>query len=188
MFVRSNEDKLEIWECVTTEKMDNVDIPIQWMVITRQMDFQAHWTLKKLTGGELFVKDLDGTVTFDIDYRPDDYVCAVNWSDFSECATTEICDDDECVVPVNRHPKYRTRLMLGEPTDECNSVANRNMRFGYKFQPIIKVTGAAKLCGMRLKAETMIDPKDVACGAAECKVHECCPINPMEYSSEEEPV
>lgn len=185
LFVRNSDNELELWECVNEQKADNVDVPIEWMVMPRQMDFGAHWTLKKLTGGELFVRNLDGTVTFDIDYRPDDYVCAVNWADFSECATTKICSDDECVVLVNRHPQYRTSLTLREPTDECNTVANRNMRFAFKFQPIIRVRGPGELCGMRLKAETVTDAKDVACGAAACEIHECCPINPLTYSSEE---
>ena len=185
-FVRSSSDELELWEVLAEKKKDNGTTPIEWIVIPRQMNFGSNWMPKRLMNAELFIKDVDGLVELDIDYRPDDYVCPVDWAEFSECATTEICSDDECVGLVNRHPQYRTALTLRNPDDECNTVANRNMRTGFKFQPIIKVRGAATLCGMRLKAEETSEAKEVSCGAASCKVHECCPIDPITYSSEGE--
>ena len=176
--------KLELWEVRSDKRLDEDEVPIEWAIVPRQMDFNAKWTMKKLITGELYVRNMYGTVEFDVDYRPDDYLCSVDWAEFSECATTEICEDDACAVLVNRHPQYRTRMQLPQPADECNTVANRNMRFAYKFQPVIKVRGAVTITGLRLIAETVDDTLEVKCGDAACKVHACCPINPFEHNSE----
>lgn len=185
LFVRGVSGALELWEVRSDKKKDEGDKPIEWLLIPRQMDFGMRWTPKKLINAELFARKMDGTVEFDVKYRPDDYICSVDWSEFSECATTEICfepgEEEECLVLVNRHPQYRTRMKIPEPEDECNRVANRNMRFAYKFQPIISVRGIAELTGIRLKAEMVEDIQEVKCGAGACKVHECCPIDPFAY-------
>lgn len=186
-FVRSNNNTLELWEIRSDKRLDDDTKQIEWIVIPRQMDFGMRWTPKKLVSGELFVRSMYGEVDFTVQYMPDDYRCPVDWSEFSECATTTNCDTEDCLALVNRHPQYRTRRKLPMPTDECNTVSNRNMRLGYKFQPVISVRGAVTLTGMRLIAETTDDIAEVVCGDAECKVHECCPIDPTAYSAEENP-
>lgn len=189
MLVRGSTDDLELWEARSDSMTDDNLTSIEWLVMLRQMDFGTRWDLKKLMHGELFVRKLSGGVYFDISYRPDDYLCSVDWTTFSECATVNNCSLDDCVTIYNMNPQYRACLRFRQPDDECNSISDRQMRFAYKFQPIIKVKGICELSGLRITAIPVTDTKDVSCtnwaDQFPCKEHACCPIDPLEYEIED---
>jgi hypothetical protein len=151
--------KIELYEFLpeeTTQTMDNGNIPIVWTFETPILfnkDIKPLTELVKLRDGEIYLKDIVGTVNIEVQYRPDFYPCWTTWRKFNVCA-----DPDTTVA--DSQPGYRTRIGLGEPdSGPCEAANNRPMRTGYFFQCRVVITGSCKWMGMR--ASAVIEPQPV---------------------------
>jgi hypothetical protein len=152
IFVRNEAGGLEFWE-MEEDGADDEDeegpIPIYSFIETRSFDFESQFEAKKLVTGEVWIDKLDGRVSFDVKYRPDQYPCWVDWTDFQRCAKTEGCLETDiitaCPTVATYNEQYRPRLGFGVPADSCDPVTNRNFRVGYEFQVRFQWIGRARI-------------------------------------------
>jgi hypothetical protein len=96
---------------------------------------------KRLLNGEIYVDDLQGTVNFQVFFKPDSWPCWVPWISWTECAT---------MTADNAKPQFRPRMGLGEPSAfPCDESTNRPLREGFSFQVKCVVTGHCTFMGGR---------------------------------------
>jgi len=194
VIVRGSESgSIELWEFRKDAYFDNVDQEIEWIFGSRQLAFDNPFTLKRLTGGEMYIDQLRGRASFIVWYKPDDYPVPLTWGNWSECANTETCEDEAeeseghpygCIVLGNRAPQYRVRMQLPLPSEGCNVLSEADMTLGYKFQVIIGVAGACRVKAFLATAHVESDAPDIRCGAESCVTLEGCDVNPFEYTIE----
>ena len=139
---RGSDDTIQIWEITKSDKFDNNITDgkkeIEWMVQTRAYNFEVPFGLKRLDSGDLFIDQLEGDVSFNVTYRPDQYPGWIEWTDFSECATTTQCLD---LCPLtNFKPQYRPKMRFPTPSDApCNETISTPARNLYEVQGIVRV-------------------------------------------------
>ena len=185
---RGLDGTIQIWEISKTEKFDNNlsdgKKEIQWLVQTRAYNFELPFGLKRLDSGDIFIDSLDGDVSFNIEYRPDQYPGWIEWADWTECAATLQCQP---VCPLsNFQPQYRPKMRLPTPSDiPCNlsiSTPTRNM---YEVQMSLTITGYCRIKSIRVHAYDVQEPAVGECLVFEgCKTLEGCDVNPFLYTSE----
>ena len=149
--------KIELYEIKKTfisapqDNYDNGDIPIVWTFETAALfreDVKPRDTRISLRNGEFAVKDVVGTVRFEVFYRFDSSNCWIYWHSFSIC----VSDDSS--------PLDFPSLGLGEPTsDNCNSSLNTPARDGYTCQVRFIITGSCTFVRARFEAVTVPIPK-----------------------------
>lgn len=143
--------KLELYELIRTGDgyFDNGDTEIGWSIETPCMfreDIKPKSELIRLLDVELSVQDVRGSVTFEVQFKPDFYPCWTTWRSLQICADQS--EDDS-------KPGYRTRLSLGDPpTEYCEEGNNRPLCIGHFFQFRINVTGYCKIMSLRAQATT----------------------------------
>ncbi|MGV1047660.1 MAG: hypothetical protein ACOYD4_03925 [Solirubrobacterales bacterium] len=164
--------KIELWEIlpssVSSDKLDaSVRIlednngaemvPITWSFESSVLFKEAAGRpLLRLIDGEIRVKDIVGTVDFQIWYKADDYPCWTPWHRWSVCATPASTD-----APDNK-PGYAPRMGLGEPPLKamvdgvevvyCDPFTERPLREGYTFQIKVSVRGHCTFLGLTAAA------------------------------------
>lgn len=184
VFARSTRGLLELWEFDPDKIDDGDEVPIEWTFVPRQLTFGNKWQLKRLDGAELFIDELSGTAAFDIKYRTDDNPLDYDWATFSECSTMTTCPTGTCEVPKTLQKQYRTGLALPMPQDICITSTGRSSRSGYKFQPVLTISGSVRVKGMRLFANVDSEAKAISCGNEPCKILEGCTINPYTHRAD----
>jgi hypothetical protein len=150
--------KIELWELLKNGRYDNdgvQDIPIVWRFRSASLKFgqddPRQRQLLKLSDGEMFIEDLDQTVTFDAGYWPDQCPCRVPWFAWQECQSSDSTDS---------HVGFRPRMGLGEPSGQpCDESNNRPLREFYTFQFDLTVKGHCVFLGARFKAVTQPQPE-----------------------------
>lgn len=154
-----NNNQIELWEFLpekTAITQDNGTIPIVWTFespVLFNRDVKPLREYVKLTNGELSIDEIVGTVSIEVQYRPDSYPCWTTWRKFSVCA-----DPDTTVE--NSQPGYRSPIGLGEPdSSPCESGNNRPLRNGFYFQFRFVITGSCRFIGMRVEAVSEPRPK-----------------------------
>jgi len=98
-------------------------------------------TFKRLADGEIFVDSLEGTVDFQVWYKPDQWPCWVPWHQWSECWKQ----------PKDAlQPGFNPRMGLGEPSSApCDQNNNRPLRCFYTCQVRVIITGQVRFLGGR---------------------------------------
>jgi hypothetical protein len=129
------------------------DLPITWRFDSSALRFgipeQDH-KLLALSNGELWVGDLRGTVTFQTQYRADQYPCWTNWHQWQECQSATSSDS---------RPGFRPRMGLGQPTGTgCDPTNNRPARNGFTFQVRTIINGHCVLFGEYFEAQEQMQP------------------------------
>jgi hypothetical protein len=135
-------------------------------VETASYNFGTGGSAKKLESADMWVDEIVGVVTFDIDFRPDQYPVWIDWQTFSISAKFEDCGTDvagtSCVgeyLPQTYLPQYRPRLQVGAPPDTVEDATGTPYNYGWEFAAKIKWTGKARIKMLRLKArETQEEP------------------------------
>jgi len=94
--------------------------------------------LLKLADGEIFVKDLVGTVRFKVEYRPD---WLADWTTWHEWDVTD-------------SPTFQPCMGLGTPPITGDAATERPNCVGYFFQLRITITGPTVLMGANIFATT----------------------------------
>jgi hypothetical protein len=186
--VRGSDNSLQIWEITKSEKFDynlaDGKKEIQWLVQTRAYNFELPFGLKRLDSGDIFIDSLDGDVSFNVEYRPDQYPGWLEWADWSECATTNQCLD---LCPItNFQSQYRPKMRLPTPSDvPCNSSISTPTRNMYEVQMSLTITGYCRIKSIRVHAYDVQEPSVGECLVFEgCKTLEACDVNPFFYTSE----
>ena len=129
---------IQLWELTKTGKKDvsgDNSYSISCYVESPSYSFENPFELKKLEYGEMWIDQLEGQVSFDIKYKPNQYPAWVDWNTFVECAKTDNCDPaaGECLTLQNYKPQYRSRIRLPQPADDCETSVSAQMRNGYEM-------------------------------------------------------
>lgn len=178
------EGKNELWEIKREQGADNDVSRIACTVEGRSMNHQTPLMLKKMDSADIWVDNLQGTVDFAVQYKPDQYPCFFDWHSWNECATVRNCTltDLGCLPLMNLKPQYRARMILPQPPDGCEDGDEKPRRMGYEFQPRISWTGVARIKSWRQHA---YDQQEAATGCvtdSECRETECCNQDPLGYT------
>jgi len=185
---RGSDDSIQIWEITKGDSFDSsISMPkkkIQWLVQTRAYNFQSPFSLKRLDSGDIFIESLDGDVSFNLEYRPDQYPGWLEWADWSECATTTQCQN-LCPL-INLQQQYRPKIRLPTPSDiPCISSIDTIARNMYEVQLSLTVTGYCQIKSLRIHAYDVQEPVVGECPTFKgCKTLDACDTNPFLYTSE----
>lgn len=171
VFHKDNTCGIQLWELTRTGKKDvsgDNSYSISCYVETPSYSFENPFDLKKLEYGEMWVDQLEGQVSFDIKYKPNQYPAWVDWNTFVECAKTESCDPaaGECLTLQNYKPQYRSRIRLPQPADTCETSVSAQMRNGYEMSVRIGWTGHTRIKGFRLHAYPVVEEPYGGCGSS----------------------
>ena len=134
---------------------------------TASFNFGSGGHAKSLESADLWIDEVAGVVTFDVDFRPDQYPIWINWQDFSvnakyqDCGTdvSTTCDGSTAYIPQTYLPQYRPRLRIGTPPDTVEDATGTPYNYGWEFAAKIKWTGKSRIKMFRLKTrETEEEP------------------------------
>jgi hypothetical protein len=131
----------EILPTKTQNRFDNGTERIGWNFESPALFYQPDTKTRELlclTDGEMFVKDLSGTVAFRIEYRPDwldDWTVWHQWE-------------------VSSSPNFQPRMGFGTPPVAGNDATGRPNKVGYSFQLRVSVIGPCTIMGINLFAAT----------------------------------
>lgn len=137
----------EIAPTAPGNNFDNLTERIRFSMESPAMFYQpdtANRQLLRLNDGELIIKDLSGTVRFDVFYRPDYDTTWHSWHSWQ----------------VSDTPSWNPRMGLGQPDlKQGDPTTGRPFAVGYHFQLLIVVTGSCTLLGCNLFAVAQSDPQ-----------------------------
>lgn len=102
----------------------------------------GEYDLLRIEDGEVYVRDILGVVTFQVDFRHDYDPAWRPWYGWS-------VDNTSNTVP------YKTRMGLGDPIGDTNSTSQEQNRDGYDFQFRVTITGSCKFMGMMVKVSVV---------------------------------
>jgi hypothetical protein len=158
---------------------------IEWQVQTRAYNFEVPFGLKRLDSGDLFIDRLEGDVSFNVTYRPDQYPGWIDWIDFAECATVTQCFD---LCPLtNFKPQYRPKMRFPTPSDApCNATISTPARNLYEVQVMLNIIGYCRVKSLRVHAYDIQESSVGECRTVfpACTPLDVCDINPLTYTSE----
>ena len=159
----SSSSGIEVWEILpsngplsyTADNNGTQDIPISWQFDSHSMRFgvppNTH-AYMFLSNGEIQVDDLIDTVSFDIQYKPDQYPIWTEWRSWSSS------QNSANVTAGN--PDFLPRQGLGAPSPApCDSGTNRPLRNGFTFQTRNNITGHCVFIGAFYEAQTLPMPE-----------------------------
>ena len=180
----------EILPDATTEIYDNGTVPITLAVAFPPVDFGKKdprlRSLMRLLDGEVYVDNLRGVVTFEWQWRPDQYPCWTTWFKWTEC------QDDGSIAfgnpntglifgfgtprdPTTVRPGFRPRMGLGQPSpDPCDS-AGRPLREGYIHNFRLIANGHFRFLGAKFLA---VEIPEQAFATPQCLPYPCPPEPP----------
>lgn len=141
--LNTTSNKIELYEILrqaTTTVNDNGTDRITWQFdtpIVFNKDIKGLNELVRLMAGEIYTKDVQGTVDVEVQYRPDFNPAWTSWRRWTMTPAT-----------------WKPRIGFGEPSDsDCEQGGGgRKMRVGYFFQLRFIITGHCKVMGCRVNA------------------------------------
>lgn len=110
--------------------------------------------MKKLSGGEIYIQDIKGTVDFTVEYRTDQYPCWLPWTTFQLCNTYHNCAP-ACSVPIPYRPGFKSPIKLPTPPDSCQQGSDVPTSHGMQFQARLTWTGHCKISKFFILADTI---------------------------------
>lgn len=188
-FVLSTAGKIELWEIIDDGVADQPGtgpaVPISWSFESPSFDFQNSELLKRLMAAAIWIEDVQGEVTFTLQYRPDRYPCWIDWYSWTECAPVEQCltgPPRSCKTLHNYKPQYRPKVKIGQPQDTCNPTIKGIFRDGYEFAFRLQVSGHAVVKKMRFATRDLPETTFEDCSpVGACVPLECCGPDPLSY-------
>jgi hypothetical protein len=161
--VRNEELDTEMWELrQDADEIFDVDLDgsgdalnqkITAQIETPSFNFGTPGSAKELESADIWMDELTGgTITFDVDFHPDQYPCWIDWQDWDVIAeyTAAVCDSF-----VDAEVQYRPRMRIGRPTDDAEPAVDKRFNFGWEFAARIKWKGQGRLKLFRLNARTV---------------------------------
>lgn len=200
MFGLSGDNKIELWEVTRKAPADNngsASIPIEWTFETAAFSFMSDngaganpsiapgRELWSLDGGRLYVDDIEGDVSFTLQFRPDQDACWHDWHSWSVCANDTTCGTGGgCLAtPPNLRPQYRKPFFLPQPRAGCDATTNKPYHIGREFQVRGVVVGHCRIKMLELVAHAQEDDVSGLCAASEvCVSVACCEPNDYSYA------
>jgi len=125
-------DKIELWEITKDSHFDHDgtdEVKIEWELETRSLTYGTPYDLKQLESSDFFWDSIDGDVTIDFLFRPDNYPCWINWQTVNTCGKTELCAPfGTCPTLPNFKPNYVTMIQLQQPPDTFDELSRQRYR------------------------------------------------------------
>ena len=193
-FSFDKDNKNRLYEFTTSQGDDygpNGTRQIESFFTTGRYDFNRSgatnkFLRKKITGGEMWMSEIKGTVDSYVDFRADSNPC---WSEL-KVPTTFGCNPcspkvTECVPQKNGNRYKRYKFNTPDPS-ECNDLAGIPSVEGSEFQIKVNLTGAATVDRVRLMANIK-NNDDSPVGDCpeeneECEPFLCCQEKYWEYN------
>lgn len=153
------DQSFQLYELIVGEQFEDGDKRVTW-----QIEFPAYTAgdetmIKKLTGAELWIDSVYGTVEFTMEYRPDSDACWKLWKKWIICSPRNSAEDaaNPVAYPLTQYGEaYRTTQTLPVPPDEnCESSTGRPAYIGYQFQPRLTVKGWCRIRSITLFMEKL---------------------------------
>lgn len=189
-YVLSTAGEIELWEILSENELGDQDehgkvTPIAWELQTPSYDFNTGQGLKRLVAAALWLEDVQGTVEFVLQYRPDQYPCWIDWYRWTECAPIVQCFtplSKTCQTLHNYKPQYRPKIKIPQPAEECNPTVNMIFKDGFEFAFRILVTGHATIKKARFATIDRPESRFADCQqVGPCLPLECCPPDALAY-------
>jgi len=157
MLASSNADKIFDEDLVSGDVVDN---KITSVLETPSYSFGVPGGAKKLESADLWVDNVTGgSVSFSMQFHPDQYPVWVEWQDWSVNAKYKDCADDDtnttCLDVSTYLPQYRPRMRVGMPAEGIIDSSGLPYNYGFEFAARIKWTGKARLKMLRLNARNV---------------------------------
>ena len=193
-FSFDKDNKNRLYEFTTSQGDDygpNGTRQIESFFTTGRYDFNRSgatnkFLRKKITGGEMWMSEIKGTVDSYVDFRADSNPC---WSEL-KVPTTFGCNPcspkvTECIPQKNGNRYKRYKFNTPDPS-ECNDLAGIPSVEGSEFQIKVALTGAATVDRVRLMANIK-NNEDSPVGDCpeenqECEPFLCCQEKYWEYN------
>jgi hypothetical protein len=153
-------DKIELYELLQTgvAKFDDDTVPIVKVIETGEKFLNVRgkgmFDLICLKGGEVYVDNVVGRVTFQVFYKNDQYACWIPWYSWPICAK-KTNPDAVTEQDANLKPQFRTDMGLPEPDfgeASCDPETGRPFRIGNSFQFKFVITGSCRFLMARFYA------------------------------------
>lgn len=158
MIVSRTDSSIQLWEIVQASRTDNGDNRITFQIEFPAFTWANEFSLKKLVSAELWVDRLYGTVTFDLQYRPDGATCWTDWHKWKACSARNSEEDvhNPISYPLTQYGEgYKQTMTLPVPPKECQSFTGRPGNIGYQFQARLTVHGYCRVRGFLLHSESV---------------------------------
>jgi hypothetical protein len=147
---------IELWEIQPAYLFDgNNDNRVLWYIEFPAFTFGKEFSLKKLSGGELWIDSMMGEVVFKIEYRPDGNPCWYPWHEWKDCTSGGNRRDVHDIYEINRQ-SYRQTVSLPSPPIACAQTMGRPSNMGYQFQCKLTIKGYCRVRGFILHAEPVM--------------------------------
>lgn len=186
-FGRNKDGHTELWEILesdTDEIWDNGDTPIVWSAETPNYDYNNAQNRKRLDTAAIWRHDIQETVSFLYQWKPDNYPCFIDWHMETDCAPIKQCTLPRCSQPKNLRPQYRPKVRLPQAPDDCDPINKSLFRDFYEMSGRIQITGHCRIKTVRYAAHDLFEPLFDGCPIAQsCNPLDCCSPDPILYSS-----
>lgn len=148
------DNSLQLWELTIADRRDNGDNRIDWVVEFPAYTHGKEYELKEDLAIELWLDDVEGTIEFTLDYRPDSDSCWYPWYSWKVCAAR---NSNETLNPTTPYPTlygpgYKSTITLPHPPQQCNAFTGRPAFINYQCQPRLTIKGWCRVRGVFLHA------------------------------------
>lgn len=188
VFVLNSSNVIELWELSKDESFDEGGTEISWTMETRALGFNDQSeSLKTLARTEQWFTQLNGNLTWSVEWRPDAFWGWLLLDQGSICATTGMCSGTACNPPQAPQLQYRPRKITAGPDLSCDECSNKPYRNGFEFQFRLSMTGSASLRRFRAVAFDVAENTTGGCLGVEesCCDQLGCESSPWAYQIEE---
>ena len=161
--VRNEELDTEMWELrLDNDEIFDVDLDdssnslnqkITAQIETPSFNFGTPGAAKELESADIWMDELTGgTISFDVDFHPDQYPCWIDWQNWDVIAeyTASACESF-----ADAQVQYRPRMRIGRPTDDAEPAVDKRFNLGWEFAARVKWKGQGRLKLLRLNARTV---------------------------------
>ena len=153
LVLNRDDQSLQLWELSKADRRDNGDSRIQWVIEFPAFTWGKEFSLKELVSCELWLDDVEGTVDFEMKYKPDSDSCQYPWAKWKVCAARTSCEnafDPSCYPSIEYGPGYKSTITLPHPPQQCNANTGRPAYILYQAQPILYIHGWCRVRGVFL--------------------------------------
>lgn len=160
------DNSIAIWEFSLANKEDGNNAGgtnrINWLAEFPAFDFGHVIDMKALSGGEIWIDQISGTVELSVDWRVDSDPCWQTWFTTSFCTARNQCEANPnpltCAASAYPQPTLcdqgqRFPITFPKPHPNCNQFNFRPGDIGFLFQPRIRIKGWCRIVGLVLYAE-----------------------------------
>lgn len=165
--------RTELWEITRDKRFDYdlnsdgdpVESKITSLMELPSYDFQDGSRVKQLKSANIWVDRVAGLVQFNLDFKPDQYPCWVDWFDWSinasyrDTDTGDLCDPD-VADPKTFSEQYRPKMHVPAPPDTAEAGLDKPARSGFEFQPRLQWTGFCRIKKIRVNAIEVVEDSE----------------------------